>query len=150
MPEINFLKLSEQLCFPLYATSRMITRLYQPLLESLDITYPQYLVMLVLWEENELSVGKLGERLYLNTNTLTPMLKKMQGKGLLTKQRSTDDERTVFISLTTKGRQMKNDASCIPVDVVNNISMPVDELTSIREQMWNLLKSFDKNKIKDL
>lgn len=147
MPETNYLKLSEQLCFPLYATSRMITRLYQPLLESIGLTYPQYLAMLVLWEEDKLTIGKMGKRLYLNTNTLTPMLKKMQTKGLIEKQRSIDDERTVHIQLTAMGKEMKTKASCIPMNLLDNISMSAEDLVLMREMMWKLLNSFEADPV---
>lgn len=101
------LKLDHQLCFALYAASNAMTRLYRDRLEPLGLTYPQYLAMLVLWEQDGLTVKALGERLHLDSGTLTPMLKRMAQAGLLTRQRSEEDERQVAISLTPKGRELR-------------------------------------------
>ena len=108
------LKLAHQLCFPIYAASRLMTREYQPFLDELGITYPQYLVLLVLWERDGVSVHEISERLILNTNTLTPLLKRLELMGLITRKRSEDDERIVTIRLTVKGLEMKGSASAIP------------------------------------
>ncbi|MBL6447767.1 MarR family transcriptional regulator [Fulvivirga sp. 29W222] len=143
MKEKSHLLLKEQLCFPIYATSRMVTRLYQPWLDKLGLTYPQYLVMLVLWEEQRLTVSQLGKRLYLNTNTLTPLLKKLRDKGMVAKERSKDDERTVHIELTEKGQELKAQAEDIPANLLEAIDMPVEELRQMREWMWKLLGKFD-------
>ncbi|MCB7480542.1 MarR family winged helix-turn-helix transcriptional regulator [Christiangramia sediminis] len=113
------LKLENQICFPIYSVSRLITRAYKPYLEKLDLTYPQYLVLLVLWEENSLSVNKIGQKLLLNTNTLSPLIKRMEKNELLTRNRSKDDERTVLVSLTEKGLSLKDKASSIPQDLLN-------------------------------
>lgn len=108
------LLLENQLCFPLYAASRLVTQLYTPLLDELDITYPQYLVLLVLWERGQQSVTDIGAQLLLETNTLTPLLKRMEQKGLLQRTRAADDERRVLISLTPRGKKLKQKAVCIP------------------------------------
>jgi MarR family transcriptional regulator, organic hydroperoxide resistance regulator len=108
------LKLDNQLCFPVYAASRLIIREYQPLLGKLGLTYPQYLVMLVLWETNKVSVNDISGRLILNTNTVTPLLKRMESMGVIVRKRSGKDERKVVISLTEKGRVMKKKAAAIP------------------------------------
>jgi len=113
------LKLENQICFPIYSVSRLITRAYKPYLEKLELTYPQYLVLLVLWEENSLSVNKIGQKLLLNTNTLSPLIKRMEKNELLTRTRSKDDERTVLVSLTEKGLSLKDKASSIPQDLLN-------------------------------
>ncbi len=135
----NPLLLGNQVCFPIYATSRLINRLYQPLLDELDITYTQYLVMLVLWEQSPLKVGEIGQKLFLNSNTLTPLLNKLQQKGLVEKERSQDDERTVFIRLTETGEAMKNRAECIPEAVVKEMGIPLEELLKMRSLMWKFL-----------
>src|SRR5512145_2779203 len=100
------LKLSNQLCFPVYAASRFTTREYQPYLDKLGITYPQYLVLLVLWETDGISVNEIALKLILNTNTITPLLKRMEQQGIITRNRSEKDERKVVVSLTKKGKDM--------------------------------------------
>jgi DNA-binding MarR family transcriptional regulator len=108
------LKLRNQLCFPLYAASRLITREYQPYLEKMGITYPQYLVLLVLWEEDGLTVNEIAHKLILNTNTVTPLLKRMEADEVIIRKRGLSDERKVLIMLTEKGREMKKSALLIP------------------------------------
>ena len=115
------LKLENQICFPLYAASRLVTKLYQPILNQWDITYPQYLVFLLLWEKDQRTVSELGECLLLESNTLTPLLKRMESKGYVTRTRSTTDERSVQISLTDKGKALKQEAQLIPEQIVNSV-----------------------------
>lgn len=136
--------LPDQVCFPLYASSRMITRLYQPLLDELELTYPQYLVMLVLWQEEKITVSELGNQLYLNTNTLTPLIKKMKEKGLVKKQRSNQDERTVFIKLTDKGSALQEQAKNIPSALIKSLNMSHEDLENIRDIMWRFLDGFSE------
>ena len=142
MASESHLLLKDQLCFPIYATSRMVTKLYQPHLEKLDLTYPQYLVMLVLWEQDKLTVSAIGDRLFLKTNTITPLLKKMKDKGLLGKARSTEDERTVIIQLSSEGKKLKQRAESIPLQLVESMNLTIDELKLMRELMWKFLKGF--------
>lgn len=144
MSSETHLLLKDQLCFPIYATSRMVTKLYQPYLDNLNLTYPQYLVMLVLWEQDEITVGSIGEKLFLKTNTLTPLLKKMKDKKLLEKVRSTTDERTVIIQLTTLGKDLKIKAESIPLDMAQTMNLTFDELKRMRQLMWKFLDGFDK------
>ncbi|RYG07716.1 MAG: MarR family transcriptional regulator, partial [Burkholderiales bacterium] len=108
------LKLDNQLCFALYSTSLAMTKLYKPLLEALGLTYPQYLAMLVLWEEDGLAVSEIGDRLFLDSGTLTPLLKRLEVGGLITRLRAVEDERRVHISLTAAGRKLKAQAEAIP------------------------------------
>ena len=108
------LKLENQICFPFYAISRLMTRAYQPFLDELEITYPQYLVLLVLWEEDQLPVNDIATKLILNTNTVTPLLKRMETQGLLKRKRSKEDERKVLVALTAKGEKLKRKARLIP------------------------------------
>ncbi len=110
----ELLKLGNQLCFPLYAASRLVTREYQPHLEKLNITYPQYLVLLILWEKDGLTVNEIAKKLLLNTNTVTPLLKRMETEGILSRSTTTTDERKVIVKLSRKGKKLKEDALCIP------------------------------------
>ncbi len=121
------LKLDNQLCFKIYATSRQITKAYKPLLDSLNLTYPQYLVMLVLWEVEEINVKKLGEKLFLDSGTLTPLLKKMEIKGYLERKRDVNDERIMNISLTTFGRELRVEARKVPETLINIKLVSVEE-----------------------
>jgi DNA-binding MarR family transcriptional regulator len=113
------LKLENQICFPFYALSRLMTRAYQPFLDELEITYPQYLVLLVLWEEDHLPVNDIANKLILNTNTVTPLLKRMETQGLLKRKRSKEDERKVLVSLSAKGEKLKHKARLIPDKLLN-------------------------------
>lgn len=147
---MNFeqLKLANQLCFPVYAASRLIIREYQPHLDQLGITYPQYLVLMVLWETDSISVNDITQRLILNTNTVTPILKRMQAQGLISRQRSGDDERKVIITLTPKGRQLQVEAAAIPekmaADLVSeNIS--VEDLQKLKDQLTILIQHLAQN-----
>jgi DNA-binding MarR family transcriptional regulator len=132
------LLLDNQLCFALYSTSLAVTKLYKPLLEALGLTYPQYLVMLVLWEGDGLSVSSLGERLYLDSGTLTPLLKRMEASKLLQRQRATHDERQVLVTLTPEGRRLKNRAATVPGCVVKATACPVAELTTLTRHIQAL------------
>ena len=132
------LQLDNQVCFALYSTSLAMTRVYKPLLEALNLTYPQYLVMLVLWEEDGLMISKLGDRLFLDSGTLTPLLKRMQAAGLITRIRAADDERRVHIALTAKGRALKTQAAAIPACILSASQCSIPELTALTQQMQAL------------
>jgi DNA-binding MarR family transcriptional regulator len=116
------LKLENQICFPFYAISRLITRAYQPHLDALGITYPQFLVLLVLWEEDGQSVNQIAEKLILNTNTITPLLKRMEPLDLISRTKSTKDERKIVINLTPKGLKMQEEAACIPEELLAKLA----------------------------
>lgn len=135
----NILKLSNQLCFPLYAATRQITKLYRPLLEKLEVTYPQYLVLLVLFEEESVTVKALGERLYLDSGTLTPMLKRMEEHGLVERKRSNKDERVVEVSLTEKGRGLEKKAEEIPNKFSKEIHLELDEFEELKRLLTKIL-----------
>lgn len=145
----QFLKLDQQLCFALYSASRAVTRAYDPLLKPLGITYPQYLVMLVLWEQNGISVKTLGERLALDSGTLTPVLKRMESQGLVQRQRSTADERVVEIHLTADGRALKSKARKVPLAIAAKAgfdpSKPgaIARLLQLREELQSLVSQLD-------
>ena len=117
IPIDELLKLENQLCFPLYVCSKEIVRRYTPFLDEIGLTYTQYLVMMALWEYGPSSVGELGQRLYLDSGTLTPMLKKMEAKGLLQRTRSMQDERRVEITLTANGETLKERAARVPLEI---------------------------------
>ncbi|HSJ69491.1 MAG TPA: MarR family transcriptional regulator [Anditalea sp.] len=134
------LSLKNQLCFKFYALSRHITSLYRPLLEELDLTYPQYLVMLVLWEKNQISVKDLGKHLILDSGTLTPLLKRMEQKGLIARRRSLQDERVVEVSLQEYGIQMKQKASCIPEQLHQSISIEPEELKQFAQTLNKMME----------
>ncbi|MBI2772857.1 MAG: MarR family transcriptional regulator [Burkholderiales bacterium] len=129
------LLLDNQLCFALYSASLAMTRLYKPLLEALGLTYPQYLALLVLWERDGLMVSELGERLFLDSGTLTPLLKRLETAGLIARIRDTADERRVHITLTAAGRKLKARAAGIPACVLAASRCPVPELVSLTQQI---------------
>lgn len=139
----ELLKLDNQLCFALYSSSRGITRLYRPVLSEFGITYPQYLVMLVLWEKEPLTVKELGERLFLDSGTLTPLLKRMEKLGLLTRERSQGDERHVNIGLTNKGKEMREKALSIPLRIANQVNISEAEFASLMASLRKLMKKID-------
>jgi MarR family transcriptional regulator, organic hydroperoxide resistance regulator len=139
MEDQNPLLLESQICFKIYTLEREITKLYRTLLEDLDLTYPQYLVMLLLWEKDGMTVKEIGKRLFLDSGTLTPMLKRMEANGIIKRRRSTEDERSVIISLTKKGEQLKQKAECIPSKLVEDISLDNGELTILNKTLTNML-----------
>lgn len=135
------LKLDSQLCFPLYACARKVTNAYNPLLKPLGLTYTQYLVMLELWEKGEEKVGDLCHRLYLDCGTITPMLKKMEESGWLTRCRCKVDERCVYVALTEKGRALQEEVKDIPAKVGQCISLPQEEAYDLYKLLHKLLDS---------
>lgn len=124
------LKLENQLCFPLYASSHLITRRYKPYLDELGITYPQYLVMMVLWEHEPMTVNEISGKLLLNTNTVTPLLKRMETQGLLKRKRSKQDERRVEVSLSSSGKGLREKAADIPFKLSEGM---IPDVLSIEE-----------------
>lgn len=138
------LKLENQLCFPVYAASRLITREYQPLLDNLGITYPQYLVLMVLWEIDGLTVNDIAKKLILNTNTITPLLKRMEQQGLINRKRSRQDERRVHVELSEKGKRLQAEASKVPEELMKSLSeseLKVEDLLNLKESL-NAIISF--------
>ena len=134
------LELDNQLCFALYSTSLAMTKVYKPLLDALGLTYPQYLVMLVLWEQDGLMVSELGERLYLDSGTLTPLLKRMELSGLISRIRAVEDERRVHITLTASGRKLKTKATRIPGCILTASQCSIPELIALTQQVQALRK----------
>jgi len=135
------LRLDNQLCFALHAASRAMTGAYQPLLEELDVTYPQYLVLLILWEEDGARVSRLGERLYLDSATLTPLLKRLEARGLIERRRSAADERVVEVFLTAEGRRLKRRAEEIPRAAFCKTGLSLAELTRLRALLQELTRT---------
>ncbi len=134
----ELLKLDNQLCFALYSCSREIIKLYRPYLEKLNLTYTQYITMLVLWETPFISAKDLGDRLYLDSGTLTPLLKKLETMALVERKRGTEDERSLIVSLTSKGEILKESAKDIPLKVSCSVDLPLHEGIFLRETLKKL------------
>lgn len=138
----ELLKLENQLCFPLYAASRLVTREYQPYLEKLNITYPQYLVLLILWEQDGLTVNEIAKKLLLNTNTVTPLLKRMETDGILNRCTTRSDERKIIVKLSKKGKKLKDQALCIPQKLIEEfMSGPfkTDDLINLKAILQKMI-----------
>jgi MarR family transcriptional regulator, organic hydroperoxide resistance regulator len=148
-PTPDHLLLDQQLCFALYAASRSVTGLYRPLLEPLGLTYPQYLVMLVLWEQDGLTVRELGQRLQLDSGTLTPLLKRMQTAGLVNRQRRVEDEREVDIRLTEAGLALREPASEIPGCMAQCLNVSMDQMQHLRDQLKQLTRQLQHSPTED-
>ncbi len=144
MADYEALRLDRQLCFPLYAASREVIKRYYPLLESIGLTYTQYVAMMVLWEEHEISVRDLGKRLYLDSGTLTPLLKSMEKKGLLTRRRSEADERVVLVSLTQEGEALKEQAASVPAQMGTCMPLTQEEALDLYMLLHRLLDGLGK------
>ena len=134
----DWLRLESQLCFSRYSSSLAMTKLYKPLLEPLGLTYPQYLALLVLWEQDGIAVGSLGERLYLDSGTLTPLLKRLEAAGLVRRERSADDERRVLVHLTADGRALRARARGIPRELAGATGCSAEEVASLTDQLQRL------------
>ena len=139
------LRLDDQLCFALYAASRAMTQTYRPLLTALGLTYPQYLVMLVLWETDGVSVGELGSRLFLDSGTLTPLLKRLEALGVLGRQRAKGDERSVIVSLTPKGRGLRNKAASVPAAMACRTGMTARHAFALRDELKDFTQAMTCN-----
>ena len=134
------LKIQNQLCFPLYACSKEIIKRYKPMLDKLDLTYTQYIVMMVMWEQKEINVKKLGECLFLDSGTLTPLLKKLENKGYISRKRSTDDERNLIISITDKGMKLRLKAKDVPMEIGKCINLSKDEAMQLYKTLYKILE----------
>ena len=139
--EDEAMKLANQLCFPLYAAARNVTGLYTPWLKPLGLTYTQYIVFLVLWERDGLSVGELCERLMLDNGTLSPLLKKMQQAGYVERRRSEEDDRVVVVTLTEAGRALQEQAKDVPAKVAACIELPPEKAQTLYELLYELLEN---------
>ena len=133
------LKLENQLCFPLYAASREVVKSYKPFLDKIDLTYTQYIVMMVMWEKKSLNVKELGECLYLDSGTLTPLLKKLEAKGLVARVRSETDERNLIVSITDIGEALKDKAVSIPKEMARCSNLSVEEAQQLYSILYKIL-----------
>ena len=134
------LKLSRQLCFPLYACSREMIKLYKPYLDELGLTYTQYITMMVLWEHKAMTVKALGQELYLDSGTLTPLLKKLEEKGLVTRRRSDQDERNLIVTITELGESMKDRALHIPAEMTKCGNLPKEDIRDLYRMLYQMLE----------
>lgn len=141
------LTLEDQLCFSLYATSMAINRIYKPLLDRLGITYPQYLVLSTLWEQDGRTVGAIAERLSLESSTITPLVKRLEAASLVKRTREASDERRVLVSLTDSGRDLKQDSRCLGEALFAHAGMTVDELISLNREVLRLRKALTTKEI---
>ncbi len=139
------LKLENQLCFPLYVCSKEIIKKYKPFLDHLDLTYTQYITMMILWEQLEINVKSLGEKLYLDSGTLTPLLKKLENKGYIVRKRDLKDERNLIISITKKGKSLKKIAQTIPLKMSQCISLEKQDMLQLHQLLSKILDNIQKN-----
>ncbi|ASK32554.1 MarR family transcriptional regulator [Chryseobacterium sp. T16E-39] len=144
MENSESLKLENQICFPLYAIAKEITGLYRPFLDELDITYPQYLVMMVLWEQDGLPVTHIGEKLLLDSGTLTPLLKRLENKGFISRNRKKEDERVVQVFLTEKGNILKENACGVPDKIMKKINVQPEDLLQLKDSINKILSKIEK------
>ena len=137
--QYDLLKLENQLCFPLYAAARATIRLYKPILDKLDLTYTQYITMMVLWERRSLTAKELGDLLFLDSGTLTPLLKKMEAKGYLTRKRSSVDERSLVVTVTDAGMALREEALSVPVAMAECLTLPKEEAMTLYDILYKML-----------
>lgn len=140
----EYLRLDNQLCFLFYSVSRAITRMYGPLLEELGVTYPQYLVLLILWENDNIEVNRITELLHMDTGTVSPMLKRLEASGFILRQRSSDDERRVIISLTKAGRKLKVKAASVPAELFCKTGLTIDEYSRLKAELSQILRRMEE------
>lgn len=139
MDNYDCLKLENQLCFPLYAASKEVIRKYKPFLDKLNITYTQYITLLVLWENNDMNVKELGEKIFLDSGTLTPLLKNLEKKGYIIRTRNKNDERNLVVSLTKKGKNLKDEAVNIPNQIGKCININKDDALTLYKILYDIL-----------
>ncbi|AZA54244.1 MarR family winged helix-turn-helix transcriptional regulator [Chryseobacterium sp. G0201] len=144
MENLKQLKLENQICFPLYAIAKEITGLYRPFLDEIDITYPQYLVMMVLWENDGLPVSHIGDKLFLDSGTLTPLLKRLEAKGFIARKRKKEDERVVEAFLTELGKGLQQKACEIPSKIQEKIGVEPEDLIQLKESIQKILNKIEK------
>ncbi|WP_298444500.1 MarR family transcriptional regulator [uncultured Ferrimonas sp.] len=140
---VDRLQLDNQVCFPLYSAANAVIRAYRPLLAQLDLTYPQYLVMMLLWQHQQLNVKALGQQLHLDSGTLTPLLKRLESKGFITRRRCSDDERVRLIALTEQGQALHQQAQQVPEQIRCQVKMPTDQLLQLKQLCQSLLQHVD-------
>lgn len=137
----DVLKIENQLCFPLYACAKEVVKKYKPLLDKIDLTYTQYITMMIMWDKKQINVKSLGECLYLDSGTLTPLLKKLEAKGFITRERSTTDERNLIVSITQKGEELKEEAVEIPNSLSGCVNLTAEEASQLYTLLYKILGS---------
>ncbi len=137
------LKIENQLCFPLYACAKEVVRRYKPFLDKIDLTYTQYIVMMVMWNRKRVNVKELGETLYLDSGTLTPLLKRLESKGLIKRERSHEDERALDVSITVKGEELKNEALEVPKEMGSCIKLTKEEASTLYNLLYKTLNCIE-------
>lgn len=142
-PKPASVRLDSMLCFAVYATAHAFNRFYKPRLDALDLTYPQYLVFVALWEKDDVTVGALGSRLFLDSGTITPLVKRLEARGLLRRTRDSEDERQVRIRLTPEGRALQGKAAAIPLQVIDGVQMDGDTAARLRGELLALRDRLD-------
>lgn len=142
----DMLKLENQLCFPLYVCSKEIVRRYKPFLDPLDLTYTQYIAMMVMWEEKTVTVKELGEKLYLDSGTMTPVLKKLEAKGYITRERSGKDERSVLVTITAAGEELKKSAAAVPEKLGGCVHLTAEEAGQLYGLLYKLISRITDEK----
>jgi MarR family transcriptional regulator, organic hydroperoxide resistance regulator len=145
LEQMNLLSLENQVCFALAIASRSVNAVYRPLLEPLGLTHPQYLVLLALWDRSPQSVRELSQELQLEPATLSPLLKRLEATGLVSRQRSTSDERVLDVSLTEAGRAFRAEAEAIPPQVLDRLGVPAEELEALRDSLWRVIEAAQKS-----
>ena len=143
MNKYDSIKLDNQVCFSLYAASREIIKLYKPFLDKFNLTYTQYVAMLVLWEDEKSTVKDIGKRLHLDSGTLTPLLKKIESMGLIKRYRDVSDDRVVVVELTEKGRELKEEVLDVPHEMACKINIPREDLIELKLKLDSLLKAIE-------
>ena len=141
--EYEGLKLKNQICFPLYAASREVIKQYRPYLDALDLTYTQYIAMMVFWEEKRISVKELGKKLFLDSGTLTPVLKSLEAKGYISRSRSAEDERVLIAELTEEGEALRERAKTVPTSVAGCVKLEADEAMQLYRLLYKLLAGLE-------
>lgn len=140
----NVLKLDNQLCFPLYACAKEIVRRYKPYLDKIDLTYTQYITMMALWEEKKMTVKELGKRLFLDSGTLTPLLKRLEQKGLVKRERDSEDERVLIVSITEAGEALKEQAVLVPHKMTQCVKLDMDDAKELYRILHKMLGTFEE------
>ncbi len=148
MAEYNYdeLKLENQICFPLYALAKEVVNLYRPYLDKINLTYTQYIAMMVIWEKEKVNVKELGKKLYLDSGTLTPVLKSLEAKGFVTRYRSAEDERILMVEITKKGKELKDEAVKIPAKMISHINICHKDAVVMHQQLYILLNQLTDKK----
>lgn len=149
MEKYDCLRLDRQLCFPMYACAKEVVRAYKPYLDELDLTYTQYITMMVLWEEQQMNVKEIGKKLYLDSGTLTPLLKKLESKGYITRERSSQDERNLMVTITKEGEALREKALVIPERMGACIQLSPEDAKNAYDLLYKILDGLTATRMKE-